>query len=227
MIVLASIEGSAIFAAIAALVGIINWLTKKDESSDAKKPSTPRTKAPRLGPRGDPAEEQMRRFLEALGVPADQRPPPPIQRRELPRVATVLPKIQPRGPIVSEPIIPSYTKKRAKLPEPPALRTPPPVEPPPMLQTQAEKVHFRELETPIIREFQTASSHVTAIPFEASHADMRDAYKTAVDLPTTQPSDRVRELLKSPAGLRELILLREIMGPPRGLPTGSSLPTFS
>ncbi len=228
MTVLASIEANVVFMVIAGIVGVIKWMTKKDETPITKPPPAARAKAPAVRPSDDPEEVRMRRFLEALGVPADQRPPPPVKRREPPAGQAVLPKIQPRGPIVARDIAPSYTKK---LQTPATLVVPPRPKSPlaaelPVMQTKADNIRLRELETPLVREFQTASSQVTAIPFEASHADMRDAYKTASEQPSEQPPDSIRELLRSPRGLRNLVLLREILGPPRALQTGGSLPAF-
>ncbi len=229
MTFLAAVEGNLIFFLIAGVIGLIKWLSQKNETPDAGSPGGPPSPQSPVRSGGGSEEERMRKFLEALGVPADQRPPPPIQRRVTPSAPPTLPNIQPRGPVVAEPVFPSYTKKRkaSRKSVPPTLPPRPAyAEPPPVVETAAEKFHFRELQTNLVPEFQTESSHVTAIPFEASHADMRDAYKTVSELPLERPAGNIRELLQSRGSLRNAVLLREILGPPRGLPSSGTFPTF-
>ncbi len=221
MTVLASIDGSLFFVMIAAVIGVINWLTKKNESSGTKPTPKGSGASPSLPRGGTGEEERMRKFLEALGVPADQGPPP-IQPRPTIARNQPLPKIQSRSPVVAQPIYPSYTKQRK-----------PPVLPPKRRVVFAEKppepqfaVPIPPLETPPVSEFETTSSHVSAIPLEAPATEVWDAFRQAPELPSMQLGNSIRDLLRTPRSLRDIVLLREILGPPRGLPNASALPTL-
>ncbi|MDB6152943.1 MAG: hypothetical protein JWL90_1396 [Chthoniobacteraceae bacterium] len=219
--ILASIEGNLLFLVVVAVGGLINWLTKKDDKPVEKpKIESPRAQPMRSAPGADSEAERMRRFMEALGIPNHEAPPPPVKRREPPQMPAPMPRIEPRGTVVSPWPVPV---KRQRTPVPPAPKKSqaPAYVPPPV---PVEKIAIPELKTPALPAWDTVSSHVSAIPFEASHADMRDAYKgeSAVD----QPIERLRDLIKSPADLRAAILLREIIGPPRGLQTEERFPTF-
>src|SRR4051812_23650224 len=95
---LADLNGNILFYVIAAVIGLISWLTKKGEKTHHDEPSSP--KFPRAAPSQQPEDERLRKFLEALGVPVDKVPPPPVQRRQPPPLPQPLPTIQPRGEIV-------------------------------------------------------------------------------------------------------------------------------
>ncbi|MES2571578.1 MAG: hypothetical protein V4710_16175 [Verrucomicrobiota bacterium] len=212
---LASVEGNIVTLVVIAVIAAINWAARSKKNP----PYQPPTVEPIRPPAGKESEEaRMRRFLEALGVPPDQQPPPPVKHREPPALPTPLPRIEPRGSIVSSPW-PGREKKQRQAAAGVPKRVPPPlVERPPL--TVAEKAGAADSAPPL---WETVSSHVSAIPFEASHADMRDAYKSA-ELEAEGPD--VRTLLRSPSDLRAAILLREIIGPPRGLQIEERFPTF-
>src|SRR3954453_23035695 len=104
MTILAAIEGNLIFIVIMAVIGVINWLTKKDENpvTKADKEEAPVRPARENSPRAStPEEERVRRFMEALGVPVEGPPPVPSQRRPAPIKAEPLPRIQPGGTITA------------------------------------------------------------------------------------------------------------------------------
>lgn len=77
------------------VVTLVRWLVSKAKSSeqDAQPPEAPPS-AP--VPRGDTQseEQRIRKFLEALGQPAGNAPPPKV----IPRQRTVIPKIFPSLP---------------------------------------------------------------------------------------------------------------------------------
>ena len=217
---LASIEGQVIWVLLAAIIGLFNWLAKKQNTPPDSNAPRPESESRAGMPPRDSEEARLRRFMEALGVPVDQKPPAQVTRRETPALPQQLPKIQPRGSVVA----PSPFGGRPAPSTPPQFpkAAPRSVAPLPQssksagtLPTRVEKTHLPELVVPNVPEFMTTSSHVQAIPFEASHADMRDAYVSAA---APRDSGRgIRKRLGSKSDLRAAILLREVLGPPRGL----------
>ena len=100
--ILADVSEHVIFLVIAGVAALIRWLSSKAEETAPPPKSAPRRQA---DVSKDPEEERMRRFLEALGVPAEsQAPPKPTPAR---RPATPPPLKEPRHypvpPIVSRP----------------------------------------------------------------------------------------------------------------------------
>jgi hypothetical protein len=243
---LADFDGNILCYVIAAVIGLISWLTKKGEKIRHDEPASP--KFPRAASTQPPEDERLRRFLEALGVPADKVPPPPVQKRQPPPLPQPLPKIQPRGDIVAGPW--GRSAQSAKPEAPPPLRPAPSTPlrkatemPAPARETRraeparekaaassapVEKTHLAPLVTAPLPEFVTASSHVSAIPFQSAGIAIpeTDAYGDATEGQATRSAARIGELLRSPADLRAAILLREILGPAPGLQRPGTLPTF-
>ena len=167
---LASIEGQVVALVIAGIVALINWMMKKPVAGDA--PPAPRSDA-------DAEAERMRKFMEALGLPANQAPKP----------------------------VPRPAVRRAKPAPPPLPRATAP-------RLPVEQLHVPELRVPEVAEFHTKSAEVSAIPMESKPIATPDPYAGT----QRQTSlDEMRRLLRSPADIRAAILLREILGPPRGL----------
>ena len=135
----------------------------------------------------DAESERMRKFMEALGLPSDQAPKP-IQRPPARRAKAAPPPL-PRARPVS-------------LDEAPAPRLP------------VEQLHIAELHTPEVPEFHTTSSEISAIPTERAAQPVVDPYAASQG---PVPIDELRRLLRSKSEIRSAILLREILGPPRGL----------
>lgn len=226
-----------VFVVIAIIVGIVNWLTKKGETENDNAPSP---KFPRPKPSAQPDEERLRKFLEALGVPADQAPPRPVQKRPLPPGPPALPTIPARPPIVAGPPITSLREKARKLREQVAPQAPPRMEtakPRPVARERSldeadttkpvERIRLRELQTAAMPEFVTTSSSITAIPFDAPLPAETDHFRITEVAAIEPPADSVRRLLKSPADVRAAMVLREILGSPRGLQPPGTLPSFS
>ena len=183
MTILASIEGQVVALVIAGIIALINWISKKGGADNA--PAPPRTAAP---PTDATAEaERRRKFMEALGLPAEQAPKP-IPRQAIARKKTAPPPL-PRA-------------RPASLDEAPAPRLP------------VEQLHIAELHTAEHAEFRTKSSEVSAIPNERLPVVALDPYEASQG---TVPIDELRRLLRSKSEIRSAILLREILGPPRGL----------
>jgi len=221
--ILASIEGTIGAAVLVLLMLAIRWVgsrfSEKRPDAQGGKQSVPKSAAALGARKGDSEEERMRRFLEALGIPADgveesrrQTPPPlrPAQRRE--------PSVKPVPPIVvtSSPPrrVPPVTHRPAPAPAAPK------VEPPSQLQPPTLEVQLPALQTPEAPEFQTATSQISAIPGESAHAHAATGQ--------SEPSSRElwREALRSPEGLRSAFILREILGTPRGLQSNGITPSF-
>jgi len=203
--------------AVAALFQLLSKAISKAGKMDSNETSsTPRPQTPRpiqRAPRESDAD-RIRKFLEALGQPPSSSPPPPI----LPR--TSIPP-RPLAPVQPPPVImprawrlpreqreKSDVSQRENAPLEQRSRlqqiVPPPVPPP---ATQAFEVHEAlpvELQQPRI---MTQSVEAYATPKTFGVAKRAD-FKTDI-----------ASLLVSNSGLREAILLREILGPPRALQT--------
>jgi hypothetical protein len=205
---LASIEGQLVVVAIMAVVGLINWVSSKlNAGGKAPPPSgTPHDAGPRRAP-ADSEEERMRRFLEALGLPADSRPAPPVQR---PRPAN-----PPVPPIVAQPPPGLPVRPRAKKrPAPPPLPESPrrvSLDEAPAPTLPVEQLSLAELSTPALPEFDTRSSKITAIPGDVTLPQEASSRRG----PTL--SEALRAALASPQQLRSAFVLREVLGPPIGL----------
>jgi hypothetical protein len=193
MPILAAIDTQIIFLIVAAAIGVINWLTKKAEGK--KPPAQPPPRDARPQTTGDADAERMRKFLEALGLPAEQAPPP--VRRPAPPAPPPLPK-------------PAQQQKRPpRQPRPPRS-----LDEAPAPSTRVEELHIPELETRGVAEFHTVSSQISAIPTEASAGAVLDPYASAQQ---QTPAESLRRLLRSRNEVRAAILLREVLGTPRGL----------
>ncbi len=178
---------TVIFIVLAGLALIFKWLTSQGEKTEAPPPDE--QAPPRPPPQSE--EERVRRFMEALGMPAGTQPPPPVRQR---RVVTPLPPAQ--RPKV---------KRSFVQPLPPIVTTPPEMDLPPAPIVVAEEIDF---EVP-----QPAAVVVTATPLPAR----------AVVPVRALSSQSLGKMLRSPASIRRAIVLREVLGPPRGLePAGHS-----
>lgn len=206
-----------LFLLLIAVAGLFQLLSKtinkagkseSDETSNSPRPQTPRPiqRAPR-----ESDADRIRKFLEALGQPTSSTPPPPI----LPR--TDIPP-RPVAPVQPPPVTPGAwqlprerrekpnvsQRESAALEQPTGLKQiiPPPVPPPAAPAFEVHKALPVELQQLSII---TPSAEAYAAPKGLGVAKVAD-FKT--DIAT---------LLASKSSLREVILLREILGTPRGL----------
>lgn len=202
--------------AVAALFQLLSKTINKAGKRDSNEPSespTPQTPRPiQRAPRESDAD-RIRKFLEALGQPTSSTPPPLV----VPRT-----DIPPRrlAPVQPPPVIPGTwrlprerrekadvtQRERSPVEQPSGLKqiVPPPVPPPaaPAFEVhEALPVELQQL--PII----TPTGEAYEAPKPLGIAKAAD-FKT--DIAT---------LLASKSSLREAILLREILGTPRGLQT--------
>jgi hypothetical protein len=199
--------------AVAALFQLLSKTISKAGKTDSKETSAspgPQTPRPiQRAPRESDAD-RIRKFLEALGQPPTSTPPPPVA----PRI-DVPPR--PLAPVQPPPVIPGRWRlpreQREKpdvsqresfpLEQPSRLQqiVPPPEPPPAAPAFEVYEALAVELQRqPIMRP--PAEAYAAATQAVAKRADSKMNIAT---------------LLASKSSLRELILLREILGPPRGL----------
>jgi len=199
--------------AVAALFQLLSKAISKAGKIDSNEtPSSPKPLTPRpiqRAPRESDAD-RIRKFLEALGQPPSSTPPPPV----LPRT-----DIPPRrlAPVQPPPVIPGMwrlpqerrekpdvsQRESASLEQPRGFEQ---IVPPPVAAPARTAFEIHE-ELPV--ELQQLP--ITKTPVEVYAAAARPTVKTA-DFKTD-----IATLLASKSSLREVILLREILGTPRGL----------
>ncbi len=193
-----------VLAGIALVFKFLNRERPEEPPSTGRAPNEPpaRNPAPRvLAPRApaESEEEKVRRFLEALGAPPGSRPPPPVAprtpapRRVLTPTATEKPRSRPKP------------KRSWVQPLPPVVTTPPPeVELPPLV-TAPE---------PVVVEV----APLLPTLLEPARAVVRP--RPAATRPTEAGDTRglsIGEMLRARGSARQAMVLREVLGPPRGL----------
>ena len=132
-------------------------------------------------------EERVRKFLEALGQPTTSKPPPVPQR-----------------PTYQKPVVLPHVPRQLKSPLPPLTTRPP--------EPEADWHSTREIR--LSGQIPPPLESATVIKTPA------EAYGIATAAPVAQTPARkgdIAVLLRSTSGLREAIILREILGPPRSL----------
>jgi hypothetical protein len=201
--------------AVAALFQLLSKAISKAGKNDSNEGSNlpePQTRRPIQGAPRESDADRIRKFLEALGQPPSSTPPPPV----LPR--TDIPP-RPLAPVQPPPVIIPRTwrlpqehreKSDASQRENAPLQRPsrwqqivPPSAPTPA--TPAFEVHEAlpaDLQQPPI----------ITMPIETSAAPKAFGVATRADFKMD-----IATLLASKSSLREAMLLREILGTPRGL----------
>jgi hypothetical protein len=183
-----------LLVAVAVLFQFLAKMAGKTGKDQTKRTSTPipRTPAPLQRAPTEPDEDRIRKLLEALGQPPTSRPPPPVVPR------TDIP-LRPLAP-VQPPNSPFSQLRREKRRKPEAIAkeksTPPAI-------TRVEKI---------------VSPKIIGTPaFEIQEAPEAYAATTRTIAKAEEPRVDIATLLASTSGLRDAIILREILGPPRGL----------
>ena len=196
-----------LFLLLVAVAVLFQLLTKAaskvgKSSNETDRTSTSPPPAPRPLPRApvQTDEERIRKFLQALGQPTTTRPPPPVVPRTNIPPRPLAPVRPPRGP---------FSFPRGTFPS--AERQKKGVIPPKTPPATAPVFEVQE------RPMQTESPDDIKLSPETYAIEARP--KTDVPRPTTD----VATLLRSSKGLRNAIILREILGPPRSLQPSISL----
>jgi hypothetical protein len=200
-----------LFLLLLAMAVIFRLLTKaagsKTGSSEPDESTSPRPDQNKQEARPISDEEQIRKFLEALGQPRTAKPPPPVAPR-----ADVPPR--PVAPVrPPQTMIPMPTRRAAAerdLP-PPRRReaVPPPV--PRTYQPRAARAPVTPAPVFEVRETAAPLPEVTPVSKSAAESAAR------ISATDQQKEKSILDLLRSARGLREAVILREILGPPRGM----------
>jgi hypothetical protein len=195
---------SLLFLLLVAVAVLFQFLAKtagKTGKNQTKRTSTaiPRTPTPLQRAPTESDEDRIRKLLEALGQPPTSRPPPSVvPRTDIPPrpLAPVQPPISPFSQLRRE-----KSRKREITPK---------EIPPPRTVGGAEKM------VPPAFEVQEGSLPIAPPPIFKAPAET-DAAATRAIAKTEERRADIAALLASTSGLRDAIILREILGPPRGL----------
>jgi len=188
-----------VVAGLFQLLGRAARKTSTDETRRSSKPPTRTTKPIQRAP-VESDEQRVRKFLEALGQPPVSRPPPPVAQRPTYRKPLVLPHVPPLG----SPLPPLVTRPPDMPQEiqiPPSVASPPAQPKPPL-----GEVIFAVRETGAPPEPIPGLTRAT-VPEDRTQPQIAASARD-IDVAT---------LLRSPMGLRGAVILREILGTPRGL----------
>jgi hypothetical protein len=191
-----------IFLVLAGVALVFRWLTKQAAEQAEKNESSEPNERP-VRPPSESEEERVRRFLEALGVPPGTRPPPPVKPRS----------VQPRRVATSQPPPPRKVRRSLVQPLPPLVTTPEaPTAPPPVTTVPVEP---RPLVETRPETFVSPPSEALVSPVETVVRQRRRPSTPAQAPP--QPPTSLVALLRTRNSVRQAVILREVLGPPRGL----------
>jgi outer membrane biosynthesis protein TonB len=190
-----------LLVAVAVLFQFLAKMAAKSGKDQTKRTATPRTPTPLQRSPTESDEDRIRKLLEALGQPPTSRPPPPVApRTDIPPrpVAPVQPPISPLSQVRRE-----KARKREIIPkEIPSPRT----------------VRETEKMVPPVFEVQEGQLPIAPPPtFKAPAETYAEVMQTIAKAEGLRAD--VATLLASTSRLRGAIILREILGPPRGLLT--------
>jgi len=198
---------------VAVLFQLLSKAISKAGKSDSDKTSespTPQAPPPvRRAPRESDAD-RIRKFLEALGQPASSTPPPPVAPR------TSIPP-RPLAPVQPPPVFPrswGVSREQRRKPDITRGEAPPPVQP----------RHVKEIISPAVPTATTPAFEVHEGPLPIEEPPITktpvESYAPLKPFGVTKAADfktDIATLLGSKSALREAVLLREILGQPRGL----------
>ena len=199
--------------AVAALFQLLSKTISKAKKSDSNETSSspgPQTPRPiQRAPRESDAD-RIRKFLEALGQPPSSTPPQPV----LPRTDIPPRRLAPVQPPPTLQRVWRLPRERAEKPDV-SERESRPYERPSHLQEIAPP----PVTAPVAETFEVHETFAVE-PQQPSFIKMRvetDATASEVDAKRAGSKRDIATLLGSKSSLREAILIREILGPPRGL----------
>ncbi len=204
-----------LFFLLIAVAALFQLLSKALNKGKRESDETPTAPTPQRQPQVQraPAEsdaDRIRKFLEALGQPPTSTPPPPVASR------TDVP-LRPLAPVQPPPVIPrawGLPRKQETKRDISRRETPPPEQP--------RRVEFTppRVPTPVAPAFEVHEEVVAAELEQPSIVKTPVGADVVATLPIAKKSDvrtNIAKLLASKSGLREGIILREILGPPRSL----------
>ena len=172
---------------VAVLFQLLAKMAGKKTKGQTKPTSTPRTPAPLQRAPTESDEDRIRKLLEALGQPPSSKPPPPI----VPRINIPPRPLAPVQPPTSP--LSQFRKEKSRKREAIPKETPPP-------NIEVHKAPLPIAPAPIFKA--PAETHAVATQSFAK---------------TEERTVDIAALLTSTSGLRDAVILREILGPPRGL----------
>jgi hypothetical protein len=197
-----------LLVAVAVLFQFLAKTVAKAKKDQTKRPSAPipRTPTPMQRAPTESDEDRIRKLMEALGQPPASRPPPPV----VPRTDIPPRPLAPMQPPTVYPPPPWKLTREERRKRMVILRE----DLQPRSKERAEKISERKMTDVPAFEIHEAPLSVTAPiikePVEAYAATrtIGKSEEAKIDIAT---------LLASTSGLRDAVILREILGPPRGL----------
>jgi hypothetical protein len=189
-----------IFLVLAAIALVFRWVTQQASGSSEEPKGHPPAGRVGQAEAEESDEERVRRFFEALGVPPGTSPPPKVQPGS-PRPRRV---VQPKAP----PPVARRPKRSWVQPLPPLVTVP--EEPRPSNVAPSEPAR---LEVPSLPPLLSAEMEEPTVPGLIKPGAPS---RLAPVISTRRRTARDR-LLPTRGDLRNAIILREILGPPRGL----------
>jgi hypothetical protein len=211
-------DQNIIFIIIAAIIGISRLVSRISEKS--KKQSQRRRQPPQRPPpqpqmpqpiqrtRPKTDEERVREFLEALGQPAGAAPPPKIQpRTQIP--PRPLSPVQPPASMrpFGKPELGTWRERATEI----------------VVLQQPTKIAPPEIKRVVVSPVVPAEANEPGAWIAQEEAQTGAVTKLASARTDDQPSVRAsadaiwKRTLRSPEAVRTAIVLREIVGPPRGV----------
>jgi len=205
---------------VVALVYFIQWLARQGGNQNQNNPQS-------RGQGSSTEEEKVRRFMEALGMPTQDQPPPP------PKKAEAAPPPPPQSRVEPQPIPKQAT---------PTARQSPPErdyyaidEKPEMAEVDAWGNKIKEMQ----RKAQEAEERFKSIQQsvaakggstaglgkavgdfsedEPEHEEgEKDAYAIIAEMEVGKAST-LRKLMQTTAGAQQAVVLREVLGSPKGM----------
>jgi len=193
---------SLLFLLLVAVAVLFQFLAKaagKTGKDQTKSTPIPRTPTPMRRAPTESDEDRIRKLLEALGQPPSSRPPPPVVlRTDIPPhpLAPVPPPISPFSQLRRE-----KSRKRETIPK---------EIPPPRTVRETKKM------VPPAFEVQEGQLPIAPSPIFKAPAETYAGVRPTIAKAEERKID-IATLLASTSGLRGAVILREILGPPRGL----------
>jgi hypothetical protein len=192
-------------------VAFLKWLAdrpqqERDQDSQPSQPVfRPAPQRPRQQPAAESEEERVRKFMEALGLPAGAPPP-----QSLPRRPPQQPKRPGPAPRQTSPVAPRQIRPQNRPANPPL--TPP-------AREEVRPSVFQESPAPqyAAPQYEVAMSAEPQAPAPAPVSPSTAPAPQALPSARSRPESLAVSLLKQPESLRTAFILREILGQPRSL----------